>query len=82
MYGWERPLYFGSTGDPEFTFGRPPWFDQVGHEVAHAHRPRAIFDQSTFGKIRVEGPDAERFLNRICANDIARPPDARSTPRC
>lgn len=74
VYGWERPLYFGSTGDPQLTFGRPPWFDQAGLEVAQAHERAALFDQSTFGKIRVEGPDAERFLNRVCANDMARAP--------
>lgn len=72
VYEWERPLYFGSGGDPALTFGRPPWFDQVAREVAQAHDHAALFDQSTFGKIRVEGPDAERFLNRICANDMTR----------
>ena len=66
VYGWERPLYFGSDGDPALTFGKPPWFDQVGREVAQAHHHAALFDQSTFGKIRVEGADAERFLNRVC----------------
>ena len=74
VYGWERPLYFGSDGDPELTFGKPPWFDQVGREVAQAHHHAALFDQSTFGKIRVEGADAERFLNRVCANDMTRAP--------
>ncbi len=74
MYGWERPLYFGSDGDPALTFGKPPWFDQVGREVAQAHHHAALFDQSTFGKIRVEGADAERFLNRVCANDMTRAP--------
>ncbi len=74
FYAWERPLYFGSEGEPELTFGKPPWFDRVGREVAQAHESVAIFDQSTFGKIRVEGPDAETFLDRVCANDMARPP--------
>jgi 4-methylaminobutanoate oxidase (formaldehyde-forming) len=74
FYAWERPLYFGSEGEPELTFGKPPWFDQVGREVARAHEGAAIFDLSTFGKIRVEGPDAETFLDRVCANDMARPP--------
>jgi 4-methylaminobutanoate oxidase (formaldehyde-forming) len=74
FYAWERPLAFGSEGEPELTFGKPPWFDQVGREVAQAHESVAIFDQSTFGKIRVEGPDAETFLDRVCANDMARPP--------
>jgi 4-methylaminobutanoate oxidase (formaldehyde-forming) len=74
FYAWERPLFFDSEGDPGLTFGKPAWFDQVGREVARAHEGAAIFDQSTFGKIRVEGPDAERFLDRVCANDMTRPP--------
>jgi 4-methylaminobutanoate oxidase (formaldehyde-forming) len=74
VFGWERPLYFDSDGEPELTFGKPAWFDQVGREVAQAHQDAAIFDQSTFGKIRVAGPDAESFLDRVCANDMTRPP--------
>ena len=30
----------------------------------------ALFDQSSFAKFRVEGRDAARVLNRVCANDI------------
>ena len=74
VYGFERPLYFGKTGEPELTFGRPAWFDQVGREVQQAHEHAAIFDQTTFGKIRVAGRDAETFLNRLCTNDMSRPP--------
>ncbi len=73
FYGWERPLYFGKESEPDLSFGRPDWFDQVGAEVEIAHNHAAIFDQSTFGKICVEGRDAESFLNRICANNMARP---------
>ncbi len=74
FYGWERPLYFQKSKEPVMTFGRPDWFDQVGREVAQAHEKAAIFDQSTFGKIEVEGKDAARFLNRICANNMDRKP--------
>ncbi len=74
VYGWERPLYFGKTEEPALTFGRPAWFDAVGREVRQAHEAAAIFDQSSFGKIRVEGPDAEAFLNRVCANTMSRAP--------
>jgi 4-methylaminobutanoate oxidase (formaldehyde-forming) len=73
-YGWERPLYFGKAGEPELTYGRPAWFGPVGAEVEQAHSSAAIFDQSSFGKIEVEGPDAEKFLDRICANDLTRAP--------
>jgi glycine cleavage system aminomethyltransferase T len=73
-FGWERPLYFHKAAEPNLTFGRPAWFDPVGGEVAQAHSGAAIFDQSSFGKIEVEGPDAERYLNRVCANDMTRLP--------
>lgn len=74
FFGWERPLYFNKATEPVLTFGRPAWFDQVGREVVQAQQHAAIFDQSTFGKIVVEGRDAEAFLNRVCANDMTRAP--------
>lgn len=74
VYGFERPLYFASAQAPTLRFGRPDWFEQVGAEVRAAHEDAALFDASTFGKLDVEGPDAERFLQRLCANDMARPP--------
>ncbi len=32
-----------------------------------------MYDMTSFGKLRVEGPDAESFLNRVCGNDVAVP---------
>ena len=75
FFGVERPLYFNKPSEPELTFAKPDWFDQVGEEVRQAHRQAALFDQSTFGKIRVCGRDAEHFLNRVCANNMSRPID-------
>ncbi len=74
FYGWKRPLYFAKSAEPMLTFNRPDWFEQVGKEVKIAHKNAALFDQSTFGKINVKGADAERFLNRVCANNMTRPP--------
>ncbi len=73
FFGWERPLYFGQSENAQLTFSKPAWFEQVRHEVDQCHQGAGIFDQSTFGKIQVQGPDAENFLNRLCANDMARP---------
>lgn len=74
MFGWERPLYFNKSSEPTLTMGRPDWFDQVGKEVACAHKDTAVFDLSSFGKIDVTGKDAEGFLNRLCTNNLTRPP--------
>lgn len=72
FFGIERPLYFNKTSEPGLTFGKPDWFDRVGEEVQQAHQRAGLFDQSTFGKIHVSGKDAERFLNRVCANNMSR----------
>ncbi|MEM7209023.1 MAG: FAD-dependent oxidoreductase [Pseudomonadota bacterium] len=74
FFGWERPLFFNKQAEPKLTFNQPDWFDQVGAEVTCAHESAAVFDLSTFGKIRVTGKDAETFLNRVCANDMTRTP--------
>ena len=73
VYGWERPLWFGAPAQPETTFGTPDWFETVKGEVMAAHRSAAVFDGSPFGKIEVAGPDAEAFLQHVCANDMDRP---------
>ena len=75
-YGWERPLYFGKTAEPVLRFDRPDWFEAAGREVAAAHERAAVFDLSPFGKIEVEGPGAEAFLQRVCASNMARKPGA------
>ncbi len=74
FYGWERPLYFGATTEPELRFGTPGWFENVGAEVRAAHETAALFDVSSFGKIEVEGPDAEAFLQYVCASNMSKAP--------
>ncbi|MEM7743578.1 MAG: FAD-dependent oxidoreductase [Pseudomonadota bacterium] len=74
VFGWERSMVFGLSSPPRLTFGRPDWHDQVGAEVTAAHQAAAVFDLSSFGKIDVRGPDAARFLDRLCANRMDRPP--------
>lgn len=63
-------MVFGADAAPALTFGRPRWFDLVGQEVAAAHERVAVFDQSTFGKIEVQGPDACAFLEKVCSNNM------------
>ena len=74
MHGRERPLYFDKKEEPELSFARPAWFAQTGEEVRRAHSAAGVFDLSAFGMISVCGADAEKFLNRVCANDMTKPP--------
>ena len=73
-YGWERPHYYAADLTNVPCFGKPVWHEVVGEEVAAAHQAAALFDQSSFGKIQVSGPDAKNFLQHLCANNIDRIP--------
>jgi glycine cleavage system aminomethyltransferase T/glycine/D-amino acid oxidase-like deaminating enzyme len=71
--GWERADWFDPTGDRSrvLQFGKPAWHDPVAAEHAAARKAVALFDQTSFGKLMVEGADAETALQRLCANDMA-----------
>lgn len=74
--GWERPLWFARNGQaPEldYSWGKPGWFADAAAEHSAARNGVALFDQSSFSKLLVEGRDAEAALQRICANDISVP---------
>ncbi len=71
--GWERPNWFAARpadAVDEYGFGRQNWFDAVGAEHRAARERVALFDQSSFAKYRVRGPDAARALGGICANRV------------
>jgi 4-methylaminobutanoate oxidase (formaldehyde-forming) len=72
--GWERANWYVSDGtEPryEYSYGKPVWYANVAREHRAARENVALFDLSSFAKFRLEGPDAERELNRICCNDVA-----------
>ncbi len=74
--GWERANWFAPHGiEPvyEYSYGRQNWFDYSAAEHHATRNGVALFDLSSFAKFRVEGPDAEAVLNRVCANDVSVP---------
>ena len=74
--GWERPNWYAPPGvAPEYaySYGRQNWFEHSAAEHRAVREAVGLFDQSSFGKFVVEGPDAEAALDRISANDMAVP---------
>jgi len=53
--------------------GRQNWFDAVATEHHHVRDQVGVFDQSSFAKFELRGPDAAAALDWVCANDIAKP---------
>lgn len=68
-YGWERPKWFSLDGRREESgYHRTNVFEVVAAEVQAVEQRVGVLDLSGFAKYEVTGPDAEAFLNRICAN--------------
>jgi len=74
--GWERPNWFAEPGEEPrdiYTFARPNWHGPVGREHRAAREAAALFDQTSFAKFILKGPDAEAALGWIAANRVDRP---------
>lgn len=66
--GWEMPVQYRS----------------ILEEHKAVRRAAGLFDVSHMGEVRVEGPDAARFLNHLVTNDVSKlfPGRALYTPMC
>ena len=74
--GWERPNWYadkGQTPKDIYSFERQNWFENVGREHKACREAAVLFDQTSFAKFSLKGPDALAALNWICANDVDKP---------
>ena len=70
--GWERANYFkpGGAAPPPHGLGTPGWLPWLREEMRATREAVALYDQSSFGKLLVQGRDACALLQRLCANDV------------
>ena len=76
LAGWERANWYANPGqDPSYSYSwkRQNFFANVGAELAAVRNNLGMYDMSSFGKLRVEGSQAEAFLNHVCGNDMSVP---------
>lgn len=76
LAGWERANWFaraGQEGAYSYSWQRQNFFGNVAEEHNAVRNGVGLYDMSSFGKLRVEGPDAESFLNRICGAEMRVP---------
>jgi len=72
--GWERANWFARDGQDaqyDYSWSRQNFFDNVRDEHLAVRENVGIYDMSSFGKIRVEGPDAEAFMNYVGGGDYS-----------
>jgi dimethylglycine dehydrogenase len=72
-FGWERPKWFSLDGrEEQCGFRRNNIFETIAAECSAVRNRVGVLDLSSFAKYEVTGPDAELFLNRLCANRVSR----------
>ncbi len=74
--GWERPNWFANEGQEQeykYSWKRQNWFENSAAEHRAVRENVGMYDMTSFGKLRVEGPDAEAFLNYVCGADMSVP---------
>ena len=75
--GWERADWYAPPGERpeyEYSYGRQNWFAAVAEEHRAAREGVALFDLSSFTKLRVEGPDALATVQRVFTANLDRAP--------
>ncbi len=66
---WKRPWYFPKPGES--------LHEAVDRECLAVRRSAGVLDASTLGKIDIQGPDANVFLNRVYTNPFLKVPVGR-----
>ena len=75
--GWERANWFADEGQEReyrYDWGKQNWFENQKAEHMAVRTGVGLLDMSSFGKIRVEGPGALTFLQRVFAGNLDQPP--------
>ncbi|MEL6701327.1 MAG: glycine cleavage T C-terminal barrel domain-containing protein, partial [Pseudomonadota bacterium] len=68
LAGWERANWFArgsQEAEYRYSWKRQNFFENVREEHMAVRTGVGMYDMSSFGKIRVEGPDAVAFLNHV-----------------
>jgi 4-methylaminobutanoate oxidase (formaldehyde-forming) len=71
--GWERANFFappGSSPEIGYTWGKPDWLPWSAAEQHSTRTGVTVFDQTSFSKYLMVGPDAEAALQWLCTADV------------
>lgn len=71
--GWERANFFAPEGQApviEYTWGKPNWLPWSAAEQVSTRTGVTVFDQTSFSKYLMVGPDAAAALQWLCTADV------------
>ena len=74
--GWERPNWYAFEGQAReyvYSYGKQNWWANAGEECRAVRERVALFDQTSFAKFTVDGPDALDVLDTLSVARIDAP---------
>ena len=66
--GWERPNWYAFDGQAReyvYSYGKQNWWANAGEECRAVRERVALFDQTSFAKFTVDGPDSLLVLDEL-----------------
>ncbi len=75
--GWERANVFAPAGEQpviEYSWEKPTWLAWSAAEQRATREAVAVFDQTSFSKYLLTGPEALNALQWLCTADVDVPP--------
>lgn len=72
--GWERANFFAPPGESlqiEYSWGKQNWLPWSAREQRNTREAVTVFDQTSFSKYMLVGPDAENVLQWLCTGNTA-----------
>ena len=66
--GWERPNWYAADGEAReyvYSYGKQNWWANAGEECRAVRERVALFDQTSFAKFTVDGPDSLLVLDEL-----------------
>jgi heterotetrameric sarcosine oxidase gamma subunit len=72
--GWERANFFAPPGQSptiDYSWGKQNWLPWSAAEQTSTRTAVTVFDQTSFSKYVLTGPDAEAALQWLCTADMA-----------
>jgi glycine cleavage system T protein len=74
--GWERPNWYAEDGQDRnyvYSYGPQNWYPNMVRECRAVRESVGLFDQTSFAKFTVEGPDALAVLDHLSVATIDAP---------
>ena len=71
--GFERPMWYARNeklAEYKYSYGYQNWYESAKYETTNTRKNVGLFELTPFAKFEIEGNNAHKLLQFLCANNI------------